>query len=455
MEEQPKCISTAKATAQAVQEPKRRQLSRDHLDFWRKRIFNPRYTRDSQKRTSPNFAVQIQCHGERRTIALGTSNRDLAARQAQKLYISVRAIGWEKATQELLPEKAKKNSDLAVGEFLDQIEKTVDIERRTIATYEGALRTILADAFDIDPEGKYAAQIEGQKAWRERVHSIRLADVTPERIQAWKRRYLARAQEDPLALRSAKVSVNSYMRRAKTLFSQKFTRHLDASLLPARSPFSEVSFEKKQNVRYRSGFDVFKLLDQARSELAIAAPEQFKILLLALTSGLRAHEIDVLEWSAFDFTAGTLTIAPTRFFQPKTEYSLGVIDLEPELVEVWRGLRARARSDFVIVSTLPPRANIRYDYYRCRPHFDELYRWLRAHGVATRKPLHTLRKEYGSQVCDRHGIYAASRALRHSGVAVTAAHYLDKKSRVTSGLGAALATNIIELEIAAPQSANA
>jgi hypothetical protein len=49
---------------------------------------------------------------------------------------------------------------------------------------------------------------------------------------------------------------------------------------------------------------------------------------------------------------------------------------------------------------------------------------------------------YGSQVCDRHGIYAASRALRHASVAVTAAHYVDKKSKVTSGLGAAFSDKI-------------
>jgi hypothetical protein len=92
------------------------------------------------------------------------------------------------------------------------------------------------------------------------------------------------------------------------------------------------------------------LLDQARAELAVDYPERFKILLLALTAGLRAHEIDVLEWAAFDFAAGTLTIAPTRFFQPKTEYSLGTIDLDPELVEIWRGLRAQTRSDLRILA---------------------------------------------------------------------------------------------------------
>ena len=49
-------------------------------------------------------------------------------------------------------------------------------------------------------------------------------------------------------------------------------------------------------------------------------------------------------------------------------------------------------------------------------------------------------------MCDRHDIYAASRALRHASVAVTAAHYVDKKSKVTSGLGAALSDKLIELD---------
>jgi len=168
--------------------------------------------------------------------------------------------------------------------------------------------------------------------------------------------------------------------------------------------------------------------------------------LLALTAGLRAHEIDLLEWDAFDWTANTLTIQPTRYYQPKSEYSLGTIDLEPELVEIFRGFRARANSSLVIESSLPPKSGLRYDYYRCRPHFNRLYAWLRAHGVAGRTPLHTLRKEFGSQVCDRHGIYAASRSLRHANIGVTAAHYLDKKSKVTSGLGAVFSNRIVEFK---------
>jgi integrase len=222
-------------------------------------------------------------------------------------------------------------------------------------------------------------------------------------------------------------------------------RHLTAITLPDPVPFSGVQYEKRQNVRYRRGFDAGALLTTARDELAVNDPEGFKILLLALTAGLRAHEIDLLEWDAFDFAANTLTIQPTRYFQPKSEYSLGAIDLEPELIEIFRGFRARAHSSFVIDSSLPPKSGLRYDYYRCRPCFDRLYTWLRAHGISGRKPLHTLRKEYGSQVCDRHGIYAASRALRHANIGVTATHYLDKKSRATSGLGAVFSDRIVSV----------
>ena len=56
-------------------------------------------------------------------------------------------------------------------------------------------------------------------------------------------------------------------------------------------------------------------------------------------------------------------------------------------------------------------------------------------GVTGRAPLHTLRKEFGSLMNEKFGIYAASRALRHGRLEVTSAYYTDSKSRKTLGLG--------------------
>jgi integrase len=76
-----------------------------------------------------------------------------------------------------------------------------------------------------------------------------------------------------------------------------------------------------------------------------------------------------------------------------------------------------------------------YNHYRCQRDFEALTKWLRKHGVTGNRPLHTLRKEFGSQLCAKHGIYAASHALRHADIAITSQHYLDSRKRATVGLG--------------------
>ena len=68
-------------------------------------------------------------------------------------------------------------------------------------------------------------------------------------------------------------------------------------------------------------------------------------------------------------------------------------------------------------------------------------------GVDTMKPLHTMRKEIGSIIASEHGIFEASRYLRHSDIRITSAIYADKKKTVTPKAFAGLLTsapNVIE-----------
>lgn len=67
--------------------------------------------------------------------------------------------------------------------------------------------------------------------------------------------------------------------------------------------------------------------------------------------------------------------------------------------------------------------------------------WLRAQGVEANKPLHTLRKEIGSIIASEHGIFEASRYLRHSDIRITSAIYADKKKIVTPKAFAGLLGN--------------
>jgi hypothetical protein len=81
-------------------------------------------------------------------------------------------------------------------------------------------------------------------------------------------------------------------------------------------------------------------------------------------------------------------------------------------------------------------------HYRAEIPFQNLISWLRNYQQdgknpleKVQKPIHELRKELGALITHEHGIYAASRALRHSSVATTAAYYADKKDRTTVPIG--------------------
>src|SRR5262249_31585974 len=157
-----------------------------------------------------------------------------------------------------------------------------------------------------------------------------------------------------------------------------------------------VSFEKRQSMRYRSTFDVYKLISAAQNELPT---EQLKILLLAVMAGLRRNKIDKLELSAFRWNETVIRIGVDRDFYPKAEDSLGDVEVDPELLAVFRRFHRRAKASFVVQSSVAPRPDATYSHYRCQRHFEALTGWLRAEGVTSNMPLHVLRKEFGSQIC--------------------------------------------------------
>ena len=64
-----------------------------------------------------------------------------------------------------------------------------------------------------------------------------------------------------------------------------------------------------------------------------------------------------------------------------------------------------------------------------------MIKWLRSKGVRAHKPIHEMRKEIGALIATEHGIFAASKFLRHSDITTTARHYADHKLRISVGLG--------------------
>ena len=163
---------------------------------------------------------------------------------------------------------------------------------------------------------------------------------------------------------------------------------------------------------------------------------------MSLCAGLRRNEIDKLEWNAFDFTRHLVRIDTTEYLHPKTEESAGEIEIDPQVAAIFERFRSHAKGNFVVESDRLPITDATYSAYRCKKTFDRLMKWSKVHGIAAEKPLHELRKEFGSAIANEHGIFAASRALRHTDIAITTRHHADKKRRVTAGFGKLFNVNV-------------
>ena len=403
---------------------------KNDIRYWQERL----YKEERQGHIDSNYSVRIAHSGRRERFQLWTANKYEAAAKARTIYQSLVVNGWDQTLGRFKAAKAPKKSDVTIAEFLSELRTLHASRVKTIENYAGSLRTIAAWLARL-PAGGRGGNPENHRIWREHVDSEKLSILTPSKIQKWRENFLLRAGNDPVKQRAARVSVNSFLREARSLFSPKYLERLENISLPDPLPFTGIKLEKRSMPRYQSNFDVLELVRAASEELAESRPEEFKAFVLAVMAGLRRNEIDKLEWSRFNWTAGTINVTPTEFFRTKSEESARSVWIPPEMLEIFRSYHTKATRPFVIESDVPPVTDKHYDHYRAQATFDKLIAWLRGHGVDGEKPLHVLRKEFGSLIAARFGIYAAKEMLGHADITTTAAHYLEAKERPMIGLG--------------------
>ncbi|HSS15380.1 MAG TPA: tyrosine-type recombinase/integrase [Candidatus Dormibacteraeota bacterium] len=417
------------------QEVAKHSFGKTDARYWHDVIFKPTYRRNEQTQRVGDWAARIQWRGRRELFNLKTSNKAAAAAKAKDIYTMLVGAGWDATLEKFKPEMARKSVS-TVGDFLSELRGHWSGKPKTFEDYCQKFRTILSQIFDIKGgREKFDYVTGGRAAWVAKIDRIKLADVTPERVNKWRIAIVRKAGGNPLKQRRARISCNSMMRQAKSLFASELLRHVSMHK-PDKLPFDGVAFYERESMRYHSTVDIEALIHDAVRELP---QEQLKIFLLATMAGLRRNEIDKLQWSAFRWNQGVIRIEATEFFTPKTSDGAGDVPIDTELLAMFRGWHAKALGAFVIQADAEPRSATTYAHYRAQPDFDALTVWLRAKGVTAAKPLHELRKEFGSQICAKAGIYVASRMLRHADIAITAQHYLDQKERVTIGMGNLLA----------------
>jgi hypothetical protein len=406
--------------------------SKDNANYWADRVY---FHEPSKGRIESEYSIKIQFDGRRERFSLNTSNREIAGRLAVEIYRTLKMHGWERAIAQFKRAQAPAPSGgLTIGQHLAAVRQNWHGSETTLNLYVRALRRIVSDIENLDPDNvRFDHMKDGAYIWHARVDAIELGAITPARVNAWKMEFLRAAGNDQVAINKRKISINTYLRNAKSLFADKVVKSTGLELSAPR-PFHEIDFFGGTDSRYFSKFDIREFLAVAKERLLPMDPDAYSVVLLSAFAGLRRIEIDLLEWPSIDFNAGAIQLRYTEFYRPKTPDSLHPIPVREKWILDWFWARRQA-SGFVVAPEVPYKRDQKNDYYRSEELLERTTRWLRANGIKESRPLHTLRKEAGNDIVKRAGLIAGAAFLRHTSTTVTSMHYSDYRVTETPSYG--------------------
>ena len=445
-------------SAKQMQSDKRVGVGKNTSSYWMGRIFKP-VTRGVE---SPHYFMHTSFKGRRVGFTLGTGNKDAAAQRAAGIYNDLCSLGVDATLAIQRPQTVKAEGVATIGEWITEARKVLGVNDSTFNQYATSLRKIAGDILAVKKsKSRFGPKSGGASVYRQTIDSMRLDAFSPVAIQQWRLERVKRAKT-PKDVSSAKTSCNSTIRQARSLFAPKVVKFMQGLRLPEPQPFEGVEFYERQNNRYSSKIDAGAIVAAAHTELATTNPQAFLAFLLAIGAALRRGEIDGLCWHQIDTRKGVIRVEVTDKAGLKTADSQGEVDIDEDLCKILQGFKARNKakeSDFVIQSEgvrLEKRGPQSWGQkYRANAVHVALIEWLRNYTQDGKKPLekvqkpiHELRKELGSLMQQKHGIWAAAHALRHSNVATTAAHYVDKKERTVVSIGSFIPpSNLVEMPI--------
>ena len=358
---------------------------------------------------------------------------------AAGIYNDLLTLGWDATLAKHKSQLAKETSIdrvANIGEWIEAARRVSGVNASTFISYARALRKIVGDILTVKRTKKrFGPRKGGAVDYRTTINSASLDILTLPAIQQWRLDYVKQAK-NPAEESSRMTSCNSTIRQARSLFASKIVKFIPELCLPSPIPFHEVEFYPGQSAKYFSRIDARSLLQEAKSDLFIKEPLTFLAMLLAIGVGLRRGEIDSLQWHQVDFQRQLVRVERTTAARLKSSESRGEIAIDEHIVAILRGFHAKKTMEFVIEAEGKAGGAKKYGTsYRANHLLNRAVQWLRSRGVEVQKPLHELRKELGALVTAEHGIYAASRVMRHSDVSTTARHYSDLKTRPVVNIG--------------------
>lgn len=252
------------------------------------------------------------------------------------------------------------------------------------------------------------------------VDTVPVSHITKSAWSAFATQRLSSAKDEAEKL-SFKRTLNSKLRGIRSLVAPNAVDHYeglkqDWELSCLRQFYEEAKFFDKVGVSYRLPpekliVDTFDLIERTA---ACGDPLVASALLLALHGGLRSDEIVNcrIPWLDTTATPNRIWVAADGVFKPKG--TQGFTEIRPDVLAKVRSLCVG--QNYLLHDETEKRVEA----------VDKAVQALRANGWADyNKPLHELRKLFGSYVATTAGIFKAQKLLRHSNPNVTNQHYAD------------------------------
>lgn len=316
-------------------------------------------------------------------------------REAQKIARELAEATWRHrfdALQSANTTQPERGPRLTIGELIARYERNaVDLTAKTMQGNIHALLKVVALGADL--VGKPRRTIEALPAYC----------ITAELVRRFQSAYLEDAiGNDGQTLESRRIGANSIRAQAFSVLNPE----LVGMAFPDARTVNPLRVEVP---RFNYDRSLHLTISEALTELAESNPEAAKVIVLALGAGLRRAEIAAARYAWLTPNPPTITVGPT---------------------DTWKGPKSRKRREIPVTPQVylffgqdAPECRIVADPVQAIP---TATAWLRQVGVKDRKPLHYLRKMFGSLVADEVGIAAASVILGHADLKTTMTHYYSR-----------------------------
>ncbi len=300
-----------------------------------------------------------------------------------------------------------------IGEIVDTIlaeAALLNLKPLTARSYTCSLIKVVREA---------TSRQRGGEVTDDEVRQMKSTFLTSSTFNEFKRGRAERAEEleNKRARASACRSANKDIAQAKAalapglqkLLSERELRFPDFESWRSVTKFTGVEFK----YRLPPAENIRRVMEAIRG--LEPGSNLWKVSMLATYLGMRSGEIAYARWSWFvPGATPTVAVQQEDDFSPKRDHER---DIEPPGWAFEALMRHKGNGEVYVLSG--------DEAARLRAVNDHGIQFLRASGVKAQKPMHELRKWFGSWVATTRGLTVAQRLLGHDSYSTTEDHYSD------------------------------